>query len=212
MGMDRRKEIRRVLVETFEQPWRAGDPWDLEGSALDQESHSRQLALIGDRRYPRALEIGCAAGVFTRRLAEHADRVLALDVAPSAIARARGEVPPNVELRVGDVMEFEPMVEGPWDLVVMSETVYFLGWLYTFFQVGWLARQLFEATRTGGRFLMANTCAGHSDWLMRPWLIDTYGDLFRNVGYVLGAEERFRSEKGGVEYETLVSLFEKPRD
>ena len=212
MGMDRRQEIKRALAETFEEPWRAGDPWDLEGSALDQESHSRQLALIGDRHYLRVLEIGCAAGAFTRRLAGHADRVLALDVAPSAIARARRGVAPNVELRVGDVMELEPSVEGPWDLIVMSETVYFIGWLYTVFQVGWLARQLFEATLPGGRFLMANTCADDSDWLMRPWLIDTYADLFRNVGYVLGAEERFRSEKGGVEYETHVSLFEKPRD
>jgi hypothetical protein len=92
----------------------------------------------------------------------------------------------------------------------MSETVYYVGWLYTFFEVSWLARQLFEATRPGGRFLMANTYDGGSNWLMRTWLIDTYRDLFQNVGYTVEVEERIRSEKGGVEYETLVSLFEKP--
>jgi hypothetical protein len=30
-------------------------------------------------------------------------------------------------------------------------------WLYWMFDVGWLAAQLFAATREGGRFLMGNT-------------------------------------------------------
>src|SRR5207245_1938063 len=113
----------------------------------------------------------------------------------------------NVEFRVGDVMELDPALEGPWDLVVMSETIYYLGWLYTFFEVGWLAEQLFEATQPGGRFLMANTYGGGtSNSLMRPWLIDTYRDLFTNVGYKLEAQESFRSEKGGAEFETAIWL------
>ena len=205
-----REQIKRALDETFEGAWRVGDPWDLETSALDQESYARQLALVGDRRYGRVLEIGCAAGAFTRRLAALADRVLALDVAPSAIERARQDVPPNVDFRVGDAMELDPVREGPWDLVVMSETIYYLGWLYTFFEVGWLADQLFEATESGGRFLMANTYGSSSQSLMQPWLIDTYRDLFANVGFKLEARESFRSEKGGAEFETAIWLFEKP--
>jgi SAM-dependent methyltransferase len=208
--MGRREEIKRAQDETFEDRWRAGDPWDLETSVLDQQNYARQLALIADRRYGRVLEIGCAAGAFTRRLAPLADRILAVDVAPAAIERAQGEVPANVEFRVGDVMELDPVAEGPWDLVVMSETIYYVGWLYTFFEVGWLAEELFESTRPGGRFLMANTYGNASHSLMQPWLIDTYRDLFTNVGYALEAEERLRAEKGGVEWETAVALFEKP--
>jgi SAM-dependent methyltransferase len=210
-AVGRREEIKQALDETFEDAWRVGDPWDLETSALDQESYARQLALVGDRRYERVLELGCAAGAFTRRLAELADHVLALDVAPSAIERAQADAPANVEFRAGDAMELDPVAEGPWDLAVMSETIYYLGWLYTFFEVGYFAAQLFEATRPGGRFLMANTYAGgRSHALMEPWLIDTYRDLFTNVGYTLAARESFRSEKGEVEFETTVSLFEKP--
>jgi SAM-dependent methyltransferase len=208
--MGRREEIKRALDETFEDAWRAGDPWDLETSALDQESYARQLALLGDRRYGSVLEIGCAAGAFTRRLAALSDRVVALDVAPSAIERARQDVPPNVEFRVGDAMELDPVREGPWDLVVMSETIYYLGWLYTFFEVGWLADQVFDATQPGGRFLMANTYGTTSQWLMLPWLIDTYRDLFTNVGYELETRESFRLEKGGVDFETAIWLFRKP--
>lgn len=208
--MDRREEIKQAQGETFEGPWREGDPWELETSALDQESYARQLALIGDRSYGRVLEMGCAAGAFTRRLASLADRVLAVDVAPSAIERARRDLPSNVEFRVADVMQLDPVGEGPWDLVVMGETIYYLGWLYTFFEVGWLADQLFEATRPGGRFLMANTYGSSSHALMHPSLIDTYRDLFMNVGYTLEARETFRSEKGGSEFETGIWLFEKP--
>ncbi len=210
MVVDRSEEIKRALDETFEDRWREGDPWDLETSALDQESYARQLALLGDRRYGRVLEIGCAAGAFTRRLAALADRVLALDVAPSAIERARQDIPANVEFRVGNAMELDPVGEGPWDLVVMSETIYYLGWLYTFFEVGWLAEQMFEATQSGGRFLMANTYGGGSNSLMQPWLIDTYRDLFTNVGYKLEVRESFRSEKDGAEFETAIWLFGKP--
>jgi 2-polyprenyl-3-methyl-5-hydroxy-6-metoxy-1,4-benzoquinol methylase len=208
--MGRREEIERALGETFEQAWRVGDPWELEASALDRQSYDRQLELVGDRRYGRALELGCAAGVFTSRLAAHADHVLAVDVAPSAVERAKESVPGHVELRAGDVMELDPVEEGPWDLVVMSETIYYLGWLYTFFEVGWLASRIFEAINPGGRFLMANTYGTGSNWLMRAWLIDTYRDLFRNVGFALETEERLRAEKGGVEYETLISLYGKP--
>ncbi len=208
--MDRREEIRQAQAETFEDRWRAGDPWDLETSVLDQQSYARQLELIGDRRYGRVLEIGCAAGAFTRRLAPLADRILAVDVAPSAIERARGNVPAKVEFRVGDIMELDPIREGPWDLVVMSETIYYVGWLYTFFQLGWLAEQLFESTRPGGRFLMANTYGDASHSLMQPWLIDTYRDLFTNVGYALEAQDNLHADKGGVPWETAITLFEKP--
>jgi hypothetical protein len=40
-------------------------------------------------RYPRVLELGCEAGHFTRLLDQLADRIVAFDIAPPAIARAR---------------------------------------------------------------------------------------------------------------------------
>ena len=69
---------------------------------------------------------------------------------------------------------------------------------------------MFEATRSGGRFLMANSYGDSSHSLMQPWLIDTYRDLFTNVGYTLEVGESFRSEKGGAKFETAIWLFEKP--
>ena len=205
-----REELARKAQETFEERWSRGDPWDVEGSELDQASYAFQIGLLGDRRYERALEIGCGSGVFTQRLLEVAHRVLAIDIAPSAVERARAALPDErVEFRVANLMDFGVSADGPWDLIVMSETIYCLGWLYPLFDLGMLVSDLHAATRPGGRFLMANTYGEEKDYLLRRWLIDTYRDVFLNVGYRREAEEVFRGSKNGVDFEILVTLFAK---
>ena len=195
----------------FDDLWKTGDYWDLEGSPFERDKYACQLALIRDRRYPRVLEIGCGAGVFTEQLATLADHVVAIDVSEAAIARARSRAAnPAVDFRVANVMDWDPATDGPWDLVVLSETIYYLGWLYPFFDVAWLASQLEGATRPGGRLLMANTCGGLKDYLLKPWLIRTYRDLFVNVGYQREAEEMFRGQKDGCNLDVLVTLLTKP--
>jgi SAM-dependent methyltransferase len=198
----------------FDNLWKRGDPWDLESSEFEQDKYARQLEMIDGRRYAHVLEIGCGAGAFTLLLAGIADRVIALDVAPSAIARAReaGADPKVVDFRVANIMDYDLRAEGPWDLVVMSETIYYLGWLYPFFNVAWLASELFTTTNDAGRLLMANTYGGTEDYLLRPWLIHTYRDLFLNVGYRLEAEEIFRGTKDGADLEALNTLLVKHRE
>jgi SAM-dependent methyltransferase len=167
--------------------------------------------MIPKKRYPRVLEIGCGGGTFARKLAGMADYVLAVDISETAIARAR-MVETNAEaidFRVVNIMEYDPVREGPWSLIVMSETIYYLGWLYSFFEVAWLASQLFQATRDDGHLLLANTFGILEDQLVLPWLIRTYRDLFGNVGYHLEAEEVFRGTKDSVELEVLMSRFGK---
>ena len=115
-----------------------------------------------------------------------------------------------MDLRAVNVMEYNVGEEGPWDLVVLSETIYCLGWLYPFFNVAWLADQLFAATAPGGRLLLTNTYGRpEKDWLQRPWLLHTYRDLFRNVGYRTEGEDIFRGSKDGVDFEVLTTLFVK---
>ena len=210
--MTERKIINQKVHTFFDDLWKRGDPWELESSDFEQGKYRRQWQMLGGRRYARALEIGCGAGWFTRFLARIAQKVVALDVAPSAIARARaaGDDPEVVDFRVANVMDYDLRAEGPWDLVVMSETIYYLGWLYPFFDVAWLASELFASTTDGGRLLMANTCGGvEEDYLLRPWLIRTYRDMFLNVGYRLEAEEVFCGTKDGAALEVLISLFTK---
>ena len=204
---DREATSRRAQA-FFEDLWKRGDPWELESSAFEQAKYARYLAMLDDRRYARALEVGCGAGYFTRKLVRISEHVVALDIAPTAVARARAiGHQGGIDFRVANIMDWSPSAEGPWDLVILNETIYYLGWLYSFFDVAWLASQLFSATEQRGRLLMANTQGWVEDLLIRPWVIRTYRDLFLNVGYELETEEVYVGTKNGVELEVLISLF-----
>jgi len=210
-----REAISRKMQDHYETVWQRGDAWSFETSAFEQSRYDYLFGVLDDRRYGRALEIGCGSGCFTRRLAGIAERVVALDIAAAAIERARANNadagPGVIDWRVADVMKFDVAAEGAWDLVVFGETIYSLGWLYPFFDVAYLASRLYDATCAGGRFLLSNTYGQKDkDWLMQPYLTDTYRDLFRNVGFHLDKEEIFRGAKDKVEFEVLVSLFHKP--
>ena len=208
-----RADADRRAAAYFSELWRGGDPWDLETSPFEQAKYDAQLALIdaGARRYGRALEIGCAAGAFTRRLAERCDSVVALDIAEPAIALARARTrTTNIDYRVGNIMQWDAELDGHWDLVVLAETVCYLGWLYPFFDVAWLAHRLHEGARPGGRLLLANTCGGVDDYLLRPWIIRTYHDLFRNAGFAVQHDTVFRGVKNGAGIEVLITLAERP--
>lgn len=194
----------------FDRLWAESDPWDLDGSELDQRRYQRQLELLDGRRYGRALEIGCAAGSFTRRLAPLCEELVAIDISEHAITRARaaGGVRSGTQYRIANVMELDLEIEGTWDLVLMTETSYYVGWLYPMFDMGWLAHSLHGATRAGGRLLLVNTISD-DEGIMSPWLIRSYRDLFRNVGYDVEKEETLRGTKENVEFEVLLSLFRK---
>jgi SAM-dependent methyltransferase len=212
--MTERELISRKAQSFFEELWQRGDPWEFETSEFEHRRCARLLEILSGRRYTKVLEIGCGAGAFTRLLAPIADHVVAFDISPTAIERAKATQtgPGSIEFRVANMMEYDARAEGPWDLIVMSDMICFLGWLYSFFDVGWLAMELFAATRLGGHLFLPNTYGGPQDYLMRPCLIRTYRDLFCNVGYQVKTEEIFRGTKNGVGIETLMTLFEKTHD
>jgi SAM-dependent methyltransferase len=212
--MPDRDFISRKAQSFFDDLWQRGDPWDLETSSFEQRRCARLIEILSARRYAKALEIGCAAGVFTRLLAGVTDQLVALDVAPHAIERARTTWtgPESAEFRVANIMDYDARREGPWDLIVMSDMIYFLGWLYSFFDISWLVMELFAATRAGGNLLLANCYGGAHDYLMHAPLIHTYRDLFINVGYQIKTEETFRGTKNGVDIDVLITLFEKLND
>ena len=204
-----RKSISLKAQSFFDDLWARGDPWELEASDFERERYARLIAMLDQSKYARILEIGCGAGAFSRLLAPMAQQLIALDVSSRAIAAARaaqGSIK-HVEFRAANVMDYDPKAEGPWDLIVMSETIYYLGWLYSFFDVAWLASELFAATRTGGELLLANTQGDALELLLRPSIIRTYHNLFVNVGYNIRVEEVLRGTKNGVGIEVLITLF-----
>lgn len=69
-----------------------------------------------------ALDVGCGEGQNSRWLAEHGWSVLGVDIAPTAIARARERALAGTRFEVVDAREWKP--DGLFDLVI---TTYALG-------------------------------------------------------------------------------------
>jgi ubiquinone/menaquinone biosynthesis C-methylase UbiE len=75
--------------------------------------------LGADPRGGVCVELGCGFGRMTEALAERFDRVLALDVSPAMLERARESVAAkNVEFRLVSGLRLEPLDDGSADAVV----------------------------------------------------------------------------------------------
>jgi predicted TPR repeat methyltransferase len=109
---------------TFERMYRAeADPWSFETSPYEAAKYDRTLAALGGRRFRRGLELGCSIGVLTASLAARCDELVALDTSPTAVARARERLGAAADIRIATLPEQLP--EGPFDLVVASEVLYY---------------------------------------------------------------------------------------
>jgi peptidoglycan/xylan/chitin deacetylase (PgdA/CDA1 family) len=110
----------------FEE-WFAGaeDPWDYTNE-YEEAKYAQTLSLLPEKRPASALEIGCAEGHFTARLAERVDALVAADISLVALERAKERCAdrPNVSFVQLDVAR--DALPGPVDLIVCSELLYYL--------------------------------------------------------------------------------------
>ena len=103
----------------------SGDPWNFETSEYEQNKYARTLSVLGDRLFRRALEAGASIGVFTEMLADRCDELLAVDVSERAVAVARRRLSGRGHVRVERRTLPEEMPDGPFDLIVASEVLYY---------------------------------------------------------------------------------------
>lgn len=102
------------------------DPWHFDGSWYEARKRRLLLAALPHERYARAFEPGCATGLLTAELAPRCGALLATDGAERAleVAGRRLERHAHVALRRMWVPDEWP--EGAFDLIVLSEFVYYL--------------------------------------------------------------------------------------
>src|SRR5262249_28737787 len=75
----------------------------------------------------RAVDLGCGTGRFTGLLADRCDRVLAVDIAERELEIARGRHSrPNIEYRLGSLLDVTADAEGAFDLVLSVNTLFHL--------------------------------------------------------------------------------------
>lgn len=102
----------------------AVDPNGYATSPYEQQKYADILAALGERRFARGLEIGCAEGVFSRRLGRVCDDLLAVDISAVAIERAAAAsgAPPQVRFERRTLPFDWPA--GRFDLIVCSDVLY----------------------------------------------------------------------------------------
>ena len=116
----------RLDREYFEELYTTSpDPWNFETSDYERAKYRRTLDVLGNRRFRRALEAGASIGVFTQMLAELCDELLAVDVSERAVAAASERLKGLEHVRVERRTLPEEMPEGPFDLILASEVLYY---------------------------------------------------------------------------------------
>jgi SAM-dependent methyltransferase len=113
---------REYFEDLYEQ---SPDPWGFETSPYERKKYELTLGVLQGRRYRRALEVGCSIGVFTTMLVPLCDEVRAVDVSEKAVAAARSRLAGFPHARVERRRLPEQTPEGPFDLIVVSEVLYY---------------------------------------------------------------------------------------
>lgn len=164
------------------------DPWDLASSDYEAKKFQATHDAIADRRYARALEIGCAHGVLTEKLVGLCDSLLAVDISSKALSKARERVGDRPGLDLAQ-MAFpkETPHAAAFDLVILSEVVYYWGVVDLDRASEWLR----DGVASGGRVILVHY-TGETDY---PHSADeAVGSLWSDLKSVFVAERTDRND------------------
>lgn len=196
----------------FDRKYREAVPYVTRDSSFEQEKYRRQLEILGDRRYRRAMEVGCGEGVFLNQLASRCGEVVGIDISEEAIRRARIHCAefPHVQFTVENLAtaKYDPK----FDLVVATDVLYYMGQEHDWAHMQNVIGNVCRAVAPGGRFLLTNCHTGMShdkDWLSLQ-VMRRYREECERAGLSLVSERGFESHNGDRHVPYLISLLEKP--
>lgn len=134
------------------------DPWNYETSWYERQKRQQTIAALTQTSYERAFEVGCSIGTLTQELAPRCKSLVAIDVAEAALERAsrRLAAHSNVVFYLGEVPKEWP--DGSFDLIVLSEVLYFL----TAAEIETTSRLCYRSLREGGECILVNW-TGHTN-------------------------------------------------
>jgi SAM-dependent methyltransferase len=129
---------------------RGDDPYEFASNPYEQQKYARLLDVLEGRRFPRALEVGCAQGVFTETLLPYCDGLVAVDVSEVALRRARHRLGGRAGIRFERrTLPFD-CPDGPFDLIVCADVLYY--WPRA--TLGFGPRRLRDRLAPGGTLLL----------------------------------------------------------
>ncbi|MER5257391.1 SAM-dependent methyltransferase [Streptomyces sp. NPDC002855] len=119
----------------------SADPWHLGERWYDRRKYALTVAALPRPRYARAFEPGCSVGVLTELLAARCGRLLSTDRMASAVESTARRTTGLDHVAVRRMAVPEQWPEGLFDLVVLSELLYY-------FDAGTRARLLRQSVRS----------------------------------------------------------------
>lgn len=184
------------------------------GTSSYERARQDAVAAVAERPVHHALELGCGEGYLTERIASCCDRLTAVDISPTALARARirlAAAGDRVAFVEANIRSWVPPVAG-FDLIVASDVLNYLGerhqglplvqepefllWLTRL--TGWLA--------PGGRLLLAHGYVGPEERRGRV----AYRTRLERLGLVLEREWEAGAGLHPSGAVCLLSLLRKP--
>lgn len=102
------------------------DPWRFATSDYERDKYATTLSTLPKEHYGSALEVGCSIGVLTRELATRCDALVAIDAAATPIEAARERCADRPGVRFARMTVPGEWPEGRFDLILLSEVVYYL--------------------------------------------------------------------------------------
>ncbi|WP_188195049.1 SAM-dependent methyltransferase [Nonomuraea sp. SYSU D8015] len=138
----------------------AADPWNLATSWYERHKYDVTLASLPNERYALAYEPACSIGVLTRGLAARCDRLLAVDCAADAVAAAARAVADLPHVHVARAVLPEDLPEERFDLIVLSEFLYYL----SLRDLELLVDRVIDALLPGGHLVCVHRRDGSGPW------------------------------------------------
>jgi len=128
------------------------DPWRFRSSPYERRKYARTLAALPARRFRAALEVGCSIGELTKLLAPRCEALHGLDVAAAALETARQQCDAMMHVRFSQMKVPSQWPVGQYDLIVLSEVLYFLSAV----DLRLLAGRVKHSLTEGGVVLLVN--------------------------------------------------------
>ena len=103
------------------------DPWGFRTRDYERAKYDDTVAALDSRRFRKAVEVGCSIGELTARLGPSCDALLGVDIAEAALeqARDRNAASPHISFARMTLPDEQP--QGRFDLIVLSEVLYYFG-------------------------------------------------------------------------------------
>lgn len=128
------------------------DPWNFETSAYEAEKYAATVAALDRPTFASAAEIGCSIGVLTAMLAPRCEALIGVDFAETALTRARARCASLAHVRFALMRVPAAWPNGTFDLIVLSEILYFLDAT----DIVAVAARVLSTLRPQGRVLLVN--------------------------------------------------------